>query len=60
MAGDGTDHRRNAEDLLAQLAGLMHQDKLTAELSQARRRRAAARHTIAVRLLTGRPGHAAA
>jgi hypothetical protein len=53
MTGDaplGTDHRRNAEELLAQLAGLLRQDKLTEELRLARRRRLAARHTIMIRV----------
>ncbi len=70
MAGNArhdADHRQNAEELLEQLAGMLHQDngmlhhdKLTAEVSRARRRRAVARHSIAVRLLAGRSGRAAA
>jgi hypothetical protein len=53
MAGNtslDTDHRRNVEELLAQLAGMLRQDKLTEELRLARRRRSAARHAIMVRV----------
>jgi hypothetical protein len=58
----GCDHRRNTEELLAQLAELMHHDGTLAEqVRQARRRRAVARHSIAVRMLAERPRrHAAA
>jgi hypothetical protein len=45
------DHRHKTEDLLEQLAGLLHQDKLTQEVLQARRRRALARRAIALRLV---------
>lgn len=47
------DHRHKTEDLLEQLAGLLHQDKLTQEVCQARRRRALARRAIAIRLVMG-------
>jgi hypothetical protein len=47
------DHRHKTEDLLEQLAGLLPQDKLTQEVLQARRRRALARRTIAIRLVLG-------
>jgi hypothetical protein len=53
MAGNAspdTDHRRNVEELLAQLAGMLRQDKLTEELRLARRRRIAARHAIMIRV----------
>ncbi len=49
-AAHGADHRRNTEELLAQLAGMLRQDKLSAELGRARRRRDAARHAIVARL----------
>jgi hypothetical protein len=55
MAVPENDHRRNTEDLLVQLAGLMHPDgSLTEELQRTRRRRTAARHAIEVRLRAGR------
>jgi hypothetical protein len=56
-----SDHRRNTEELLTQLAGLMHRDDtLAEEVRQARRRRTVARHSIAVRMLAERlGGHAA-
>jgi hypothetical protein len=46
----GTDHQRNVEELLAQLAGMLRQDKLTEELRLARRRRIAARQAIMTRV----------
>jgi len=64
MAGNtahDSDHRRNSEELLTQLAGLLHRDDtLAEEVRQARRRRTVARHSIAARMLAVRPGgHAA-
>lgn len=44
------DHRRNTEELLAQLAGLLYEDMLTAEVRQARRRRTVARQAIMSRI----------
>jgi hypothetical protein len=56
-----SDHRRNTEELLTQLAGLMHHDAtLAEEVRQACRRRAVARHSIAVRMLAERPRRNAA
>jgi len=64
MAGNtahGSDHRHNTEQLLEQLAGLLHQPgTLAEEVKQARRRRTVARHSIAIRMRGGRPGRNAA
>jgi len=55
------DHRRNTEDLLTKLAGLLHGgDPLAEELRLARRRRTAARHLIAHRVIAGRLDRGAA
>lgn len=58
----GSDHRHNTEELLTQLAVLLHRDdSLAEEVRQARRRRAVARHSIELRMLAERPDrHAAA
>ena len=63
MAGNtshSTDHRRNAEELLAQLAQLMHPGNSRAdEVRLAQRRRAAARHLITTRVMAERIGRVA-
>jgi hypothetical protein len=51
------DHRRNTEDLLAQLGELLHPaDSLATQVRLAQRRRAAARHLITHRVIAERLG----
>jgi hypothetical protein len=45
-----TDHRRNSEELLSQLAGLLYEDMFTQQVRRNRRRRTVARQSIIARL----------
>jgi hypothetical protein len=62
MAGtsEHTDHRRSTEELLSQLAGLLYEDVFAEQVRQNRRRRTAARRSIASRLSSARRARAAA